>query len=263
MGAGPRSRGRRRRARRALGPTARRPRSPHRCPGDARAGGGSRGGRRALRPRADARSLPARPARAGARPAAREAVSARFRPLRRLDRPVRGVSRNRAPAASTSLLPPAARSGTFPLRRPRPLGRPPALALVRNRTMVRPRARQGDEAALHCAAAPRIRVVGAPSLPSSVSSVSITRVVVKNPYAAIPSLHGGYAFLVFLFVALLLWKTRWRWLIPIAALYPLVQSFAVVYTANHYIVDLLIGFAYAAAAVFGVRWFWRRRGWPE
>lgn len=105
--------------------------------------------------------------------------------------------------------------------------------------------------------------VAASSLPSTMSSVSITRVVAKNPYAAVPSLHGGYAFLVFLFVALLLWKTRWRWLIPIAALYPLVQSFAVVYTANHYIVDLLIGFAYAAAAVFGVRWFWRRRGWPE
>jgi hypothetical protein len=103
----------------------------------------------------------------------------------------------------------------------------------------------------------------ASSLPSTMSSFSVTRLIPKNPYAAVPSLHGGYAFLVFLFVATLLWKTRWRWLIPIAALYPLVQSFAVVYTANHYIVDLLIGFAYAAAALFGVRWFWRRRGWPE
>jgi hypothetical protein len=103
----------------------------------------------------------------------------------------------------------------------------------------------------------------ASSLPSTVSSVSVTRLVPKNPYAAVPSLHGGYAFLVFLFVAMLIWRTRWRWLIPIAALYPLLQSFAVVYTANHYAVDLLIGFAYAAAAIFGVRWFWRRRGWPE
>src|SRR5919108_34360 len=165
MGAGPRSRGRRRRARRALGPTAPRPRSPHRDPRDARAGGGSVGGRRAVRPRADARSLPARPARAGARPAAYEAVPARFRPLRPAYRRVRGVSRNRAPAASASLLPPTARSGTSPLRRPHSLGRPPALALVRNRAMVRPRARQGDEAPLHRAAAPRLRPLGAPPGP--------------------------------------------------------------------------------------------------
>jgi hypothetical protein len=103
----------------------------------------------------------------------------------------------------------------------------------------------------------------ASSLPSTMSSFSITRLVVKNPYAAIPSLHGGYAFLVFLFVAMLLWKTRWRWLIPVLALYPAVQCFAVVYTANHYVVDLLIGFVYATLSILGVRWFWRRRGWPE
>ena len=89
------------------------------------------------------------------------------------------------------------------------------------------------------------------------------RLVDPNPFAAIPSLHAGYAFLVFLFVATLLWRTRWRWLAVAAALYPLMQSFAAVYTANHYVVDLLIGFAYATAALYGVRWFWRRRGWPE
>ena len=50
---------------------------------------------------------------------------------------------------------------------------------------------------------------------------------------------------------------------PIAALYPLLQSFAVVYTGNHYVVDLLIGFAYATASVLAVDWFWRRRGWPR
>src|SRR5207248_3905119 len=160
-----RPRGRRRRARRALGPTACRSRSAYRDPRDARAGGRSGGGRQGLQPRTDARSLPARPARAGARPAACEVVSARFRSLRPADRLVRGVSRNRAPAASASLLPPAARSRTFPLRRAHPLRRPPALALVRNRAMVRPRAREGDEAALHRAAAPRVRLVGPPPGP--------------------------------------------------------------------------------------------------
>jgi membrane-associated phospholipid phosphatase len=84
-----------------------------------------------------------------------------------------------------------------------------------------------------------------------------------NPYAAIPSLHGGYSFLVFLFLATLIWNTRWRWLVPVAGLYPIVQGFSAVYTGNHYVVDLLIGFAYATIALFAVRWFWRRQGWPE
>jgi hypothetical protein len=96
------------------------------------------------------------------------------------------------------------------------------------------------------------------------SLLQIGKFLLPNPYAAVPSLHGGYSFLAFLFVATLAWKTRWRWwAIGIGILYPLAQSFAVVYTANHYVVDLLIGFAYAAGALFGVRWFWRRRGWPE
>ena len=56
---------------------------------------------------------------------------------------------------------------------------------------------------------------------------------------------------------------RWRWWgIAVAALYPLAQSFAVVYTGNHYVVDLLIGFLYATLAFMAVNWFWRRRGWP-
>jgi membrane-associated phospholipid phosphatase len=84
-----------------------------------------------------------------------------------------------------------------------------------------------------------------------------------NPDAAIPSLHGGYAFLVFLFIAMLGWRTRWRWwVVGVAALYPAAQCFAAVYTGNHYVVDLLLGFAYAAAAFFGVGWAWRRLGLP-
>ena len=84
-----------------------------------------------------------------------------------------------------------------------------------------------------------------------------------NPDAAIPSLHGGYAFLVFLFVAMLAWRTRWRWwVVGAAALYPAAQAFAAVYTGNHYVVDLLLGFVYAAAAFFGVGWAWRRLGLP-
>jgi membrane-associated phospholipid phosphatase len=73
--------------------------------------------------------------------------------------------------------------------------------------------------------------------------------LLHNPYAAVPSLHAGYAMLVFLFVASYARRLRLRWPITIvAALYPLAMGFCVVYTGNHYVVDLLIGFASAVGA---------------
>jgi membrane-associated phospholipid phosphatase len=93
--------------------------------------------------------------------------------------------------------------------------------------------------------------------------LSLSRFIDPNPYAAIPSLHAGYAFLCFLFVATLAWRTRWRWwAVGVGALYPLAQSYAVVYTGNHYAVDLVIGYAFATAALVAVAVFWRRRGLP-
>jgi membrane-associated phospholipid phosphatase len=95
-------------------------------------------------------------------------------------------------------------------------------------------------------------------------SISVSRLIDPNPYAAIPSLHAGYAFLCYLFVVCLVWRTRWRWwAVALGALYPLAQSFAVVYTGNHYVIDLLIGYLYAAAAVWAVAAFWRRRRLPQ
>ena len=98
---------------------------------------------------------------------------------------------------------------------------------------------------------------------SAATAPSIHGVIQGNPYAAIPSLHAGYAFLVFLFLATTFWASRWRWWIVVpGALYASFQSFAAVYTGNHYVVDVLIGYAYATAALLAVRWFWRRRRWP-
>ncbi len=94
-------------------------------------------------------------------------------------------------------------------------------------------------------------------------TASLSHFISANPAAAVPSLHAGYAFLVFLFVVTLAWRTRWRWLALAGVLYPAVQSFAVVYTGNHYVVDLLLGYVFATAAFLGVLWFWRRRAWPE
>lgn len=63
-----------------------------------------------------------------------------------------------------------------------------------------------------------------------------------NPVAAIPSLHSAYPFLLLLFF----WRSagRFRWLLP---LYPLAMGFALVYGAEHYVIDVLLGWFYAAA----------------
>ncbi len=104
----------------------------------------------------------------------------------------------------------------------------------------------------------------AASSPLPTDSGPLYHLVDGNPYAAVPSLHEGYAMLVFLFIVMLAWNTRRRWWVTgVALLYPIVQSIAVVYTANHYVVDLIIGAAYAAVAVFGVQRLWRRLGLPE
>jgi membrane-associated phospholipid phosphatase len=106
--------------------------------------------------------------------------------------------------------------------------------------------------------------VQATTSPLPTDSGPVYRLLDGNPYAAVPSLHGGYSLLIFLFISTLAWRTRWRWwaIVPAAA-YPIIQSIAVVYTGNHYVVDLLIGFCYAVGAFYGVLRFWRWRGWPE
>jgi PAP2 superfamily len=104
----------------------------------------------------------------------------------------------------------------------------------------------------------------AASSPLPTDSGPLYHLVDGNPYAAVPSLHEGYAMLVFLFIVMLAWNTRWRWWVTgTALLYPIVQSIAVVYTANHYVTDLIIGGVYAVVAVFGVQRLWRHLGLPE
>jgi membrane-associated phospholipid phosphatase len=80
---------------------------------------------------------------------------------------------------------------------------------------------------------------------NDVSALTSAAHAPANPFAAIPSLHAGYAFLVALTLAGL---TRRRWLAALWFLYPLAQSIAVIYTGNHYVVDIVIGFAFAMGA---------------
>ena len=95
---------------------------------------------------------------------------------------------------------------------------------------------------------------------------SVASVIPGNPYAAIPSLHAGYAFLVFLTVAGLILGRRGRFrrsLVALCALYPILQGLAVVYTGNHYVIDIAIGFAFATGAFVVTNRVWRRLGLPE
>ncbi|MFD0410154.1 phosphatase PAP2 family protein [Kitasatospora sp. NPDC127116] len=76
-----------------------------------------------------------------------------------------------------------------------------------------------------------------------------------NDVAAMPSLHSAYpAMLLFFF-----WPTAKRWLRAVLVAYPLAMTFTLVYGAEHFIIDVFVGWAYAAVVVFGLRRLRNRR----
>jgi hypothetical protein len=76
-----------------------------------------------------------------------------------------------------------------------------------------------------------------------------------NAVAAIPSLHSAVPFMVLLFT----WSLIRRRSRALLVLYVLAMTFTLTYGGEHYIVDAFIGWAYAAAAVYGVAWWFDRR----
>ena len=76
-----------------------------------------------------------------------------------------------------------------------------------------------------------------------------------NQVASIPSLHAALS----MFMAVFLWplsRRRWR---PLLAVYPFVMAFSLVYSAEHYVVDILSGWLVTAIVCVGVGRFERRR----
>ncbi len=76
-----------------------------------------------------------------------------------------------------------------------------------------------------------------------------------NLVAAIPSLHAGMSAAL----AAFLWNRlsrRWR---PVLVAYPLVMAFTLVYTAEHYVIDILLGWALAAAVIYALHAYERRK----
>jgi membrane-associated phospholipid phosphatase len=76
-----------------------------------------------------------------------------------------------------------------------------------------------------------------------------------NDVAAVPSLHAAFSLLV----AMTLWPRKRTWLRPFVALYPLAMAFSLVYTGEHYVSDVVLGWTYALGAVLAVQAFLRRR----
>ena len=79
-----------------------------------------------------------------------------------------------------------------------------------------------------------------------------------NLVAAIPSLHAGMTAAI----AAFLWKRVNRGWRPLLVAYVLVMAFALVYTAEHYVVDILLGWALAAIIMSAMHWFRSRRDRP-
>jgi membrane-associated phospholipid phosphatase len=79
-----------------------------------------------------------------------------------------------------------------------------------------------------------------------------------NPVAAMPSLHTAFATLAALYLATRL-TSRWRYLL---ALYPAAMGLVLVYTGEHYVLDLAAGIAYAIAAHWLVTRWERGRAEP-
>jgi hypothetical protein len=79
-----------------------------------------------------------------------------------------------------------------------------------------------------------------------------------NAVAAIPSLHSGVPAMVLLFTWPLV-RSRTRVLL---VLYVLAMTFTLTYGGEHYVVDAFLGWLYAAVAVYGIAWLFRRRQVP-
>jgi membrane-associated phospholipid phosphatase len=95
-------------------------------------------------------------------------------------------------------------------------------------------------------------------LHSAGNTLNALQVEASNPVAAMPSLHTAYALMA---VAFFLPMVARRWW-PVLLAYPLAMTFTLVYSGEHYVIDVLVGWAYVAAVFLLVgaaeRW-WRAR----
>jgi hypothetical protein len=89
-----------------------------------------------------------------------------------------------------------------------------------------------------------------------VSEASTSMTALFNPYAAVPSMHVAFALMIGWPLARLVRPRAARvlWL-----LYPFLMAFVIVVTANHFILDALLGALTAGFSAYGARWLARAR----
>jgi hypothetical protein len=89
-----------------------------------------------------------------------------------------------------------------------------------------------------------------------VSHTSAAMSALVNPYAAVPSMHVAFALMIGWPLARLV---RWRVVRVMWLLYPFLMAFVIVVTANHFIIDAVLGAFTAAASAYAAGWLARAR----
>jgi hypothetical protein len=89
-----------------------------------------------------------------------------------------------------------------------------------------------------------------------VSHTSAAMSALVNPYAAVPSMHVAFALMIGWPLARLV---RWRVVRVMWLLYPFLMAFVIVATANHFIIDAMLGAFTAAASAYAAGWLARAR----
>ncbi|MDQ4099904.1 MAG: phosphatase PAP2 family protein [Chloroflexota bacterium] len=93
----------------------------------------------------------------------------------------------------------------------------------------------------------------APNDFAAFDAISIWGAASPHPVAAMPSLHASFPWLVMMFAI-----KYYGWWGLLFIPYNLSLWFSVVYTANHWVVDLLAGIAWAVVSFAVVDWVWSR-----
>jgi hypothetical protein len=106
-------------------------------------------------------------------------------------------------------------------------------------------------------APPRLATFGIVDTLSRTIPIDYDNSPMVNPYAALPSMHVGWALLISLGLLL---STQKRWLRMLAILITPTMWFATVFTGNHFFIDGIFGTILDGTAFLVA--FWLHRNWP-
>jgi len=91
-------------------------------------------------------------------------------------------------------------------------------------------------------------------LHSAGNTLNALQVEASNPVAAMPSLHTAYALMAVAFFLPMVAKRWW----PLMLAYPLAMTFTLVYSGEHYVIDVLVGWVYVGVVFLAVGFAERR-----